>query len=164
MKAIRASIILLKWSGRARNELIIQQLNRKQNESRIWLANAVSGVSRVLWSETDKAWVDLEATWNSNTSAGWNWIEGGNAFLWASEKDGWRHLYRIGMDGKERLITKGDFDVIKLLQIDEPNNMLYFAASPENATQRYLYCTKLDGSEAPRRITPENFTGIERLS
>ena len=147
----------MEWSSK--DELIIQQLTRKQNVSKIWLANSLNGACKLLWSDTDKAWVDLEATWNTNNSLGWNWIENGKAFVWASEKDGWRHLYRIGMDGKEKLITKGDYDVIKILLIDEPGNNVYFAATPENATQRYLYCTKLDGSESPHRVTPAEFTG-----
>ncbi len=147
----------MEWSSK--DELIIQQLNRKQNVSKIWLTNTATGAGRVLWSDTDKAWVDIEATWNTNNNTGWNWIEGGKAFVWASEKDGWRHLYRIGMDGKESLITKGDFDVIKVYLIDEQDNLVYFAASPDNATQRYLYCTKLDGSETPMRVTPADFTG-----
>jgi dipeptidyl-peptidase-4 len=152
----------MEWSSE--NELIIQQLNRKQNVSKLWLANTQTGVCKVLWSDTDKAWVDLEATWNTNDNVGWNWIEEGKAFVWASEKDGWRHLYRIGMDGKENLITKGDFDVIKIYLIDEHNDLLYFSASPDNATQRYLYCTKLDGSEMPRRLTPDNFIGTNNYT
>ncbi|MEI6277410.1 MAG: DPP IV N-terminal domain-containing protein [Prolixibacteraceae bacterium] len=147
----------MEWSSK--DELIIQQLNRKQNVSKIWLMNIVSGTGKILWTDTDKAWVDIEATWNTNSNLGWNWIEGGKAFVWASEKDGWRHLYRIGMDGKESLITKGDFDIIKIYLIDEQDHLIYFSASPDNATQRYLYCTKLDGSETPRRITPADFTG-----
>lgn len=151
-------LVRMEWSGK--NELIVQQLNRKQNESKIWLANSTNGSTKLLWSDSDKAWIDLEATWNSNNNVGWNWIEGGKAFVWASEKDGWRHLYRIGMDGKESLITKGNFDVIKIYLIDEPNMLIYFAASPDNATQRYLYCTKIDGSEEPKRLTSADFTGM----
>ena len=150
---------LVKMEWASKSDLIIQQLSRKQNVSKLYLANAGTGAAKVLWSDTDKAWIDVEATWNTNENAGWNWIEGGKAFVWASEKDGWRHLYRIGMDGKESLITKGDFDVIKIYLIDEPNNLLYFAATPENATQRYMYCTKLDGSGEPQRVTPADFTG-----
>ena len=150
-------LVKLEWASK--NELMIQQLSRKQNVSKIWVSNATTGNSKVLWSDTEAAWVDLEATWNSNDNKGWNWIEGGKAFVWASEKDGWRHLYRIGMDGKESLITKGDYDVIKINLIDEKDNLVYFAATPENATQRYLYCTKLDGSETPHRVTPADFTG-----
>lgn len=147
----------MEWS--AKNELIIQQLSRKQNVSNIWLANSSNGSCKLLWRDTDEAWVDLEATWNTNDNTGWNWIEGGKAFVWASEKDGWRHLYRIGKDGRESLITKGNFDVIKIYLINEKENIVYFAATPENATRRYLYSTSLDGSESPKKITPEDFAG-----
>ncbi|MEI6060058.1 MAG: DPP IV N-terminal domain-containing protein [Bacteroidota bacterium] len=148
----------MEWSGK--NELIVQQLNRKQNVSKIMLANTVSGQCKVIYTDTDKAWVDIEATWNTNDNRGWNWTEGKKAFVWASEKDGWRHLYRIGIDGKETLITKGDYDVIKIYNIDEKNNTIYFAASPDNATQRYLYRTALDGSGQPERLTGKELAGI----
>jgi dipeptidyl-peptidase-4 len=152
----------MEWSGN--HELIVQQLNRKQNVSKIILANTLTGKCNVSWTDTDKAWVDVEAAWNTNDNRGWNWIEGRKAFVWASEKDGWRHLYRISMDGKESLITKGDFDVVKIYNIDEAHNYVYFAASPENATQRYLYRTLLDGTGVAERLTPEGLTGINDYS
>ncbi len=139
--------------------LIIQQLNRKQNKTTIILADSKTAVCKPLWSESDAAWIDIKASWNGGDNVGWDWIEKGKAFLWASEKDGWRHLYRIGMDGKETLITKGDFDVIRLYLIDEATNTLYFAASPDNYTQRYLYSTKLDGSGNAVRLTPADLAG-----
>ena len=72
-----------------------------------------------------------------------------------SEKDGWRHLYRISRDGKsEVLVTPGNYDVIEISLIDEKNNLLYFMASPENATQSYLYRCSLDGKGVAERVTP----------
>ena len=72
-----------------------------------------------------------------------------------SEKDGWRHLYRVAKDGsKETLITKGDFDVISFQAMDEKSNTVYFMASPTNATQQYLYKTKLDGTGKMERVSP----------
>jgi len=146
------------------NELILQQLNRKQNESRIMLVNSKQGSTKKIWSETDKTWVDIEPAWNDGDNTGWNWIENKKAFVWASEKDGWRHLYRIDIDGKESLITKGDFDVMKIYLIDEPNNLIYFSASPTNATQRYLYKTKLDGSSMPERVKTDELEGTHNYS
>jgi len=148
----------MEWSGN--NELIIQQLSRKQNVSTIILANSLSGTCKPLWTDTDKAWVDVEAAWNTNDNRGWNWIEGKKAFVWASEKDGWRHLYRIDMAGKESIITKGDYDVTKIYNIDEKNNFIYFAASPDNATQSYLYRTRLDGRGNAERLTPVDLQGM----
>ncbi len=152
----------MEWSGN--RELIIQQLNRKQNVSKIILADALSGQCRLLYTDTDRAWVDVEASWNINDNRGWNWIESKKAFVWASEKDGWRHLYRIDMKGKESLITKGDFDVIKIYNIDEANNYVYFAASPDNATQRYLYRTHLNGAGQAERLTPAGLGGMNDYS
>ncbi len=70
------------------------------------------------------------------------------------------HLYRIAKDGsKETLITKGDYDVMDFLAVDEKNNAVYFIASPTNATQAYLYRCKLDGKEKAERVSPANQIG-----
>lgn len=45
-----------------------------------------------------------------------------------------------------QLLTKGSYDVISLSRADEKGGWLYFIASPENATQRYLYRVRLDGA------------------
>src|SRR4029077_16617914 len=56
-------------------------------------------------------------------------------------------------------ITHGDFDVIDLAGMNEKDGWLYFIASPQNATQQYLYRTKLDGSGAAERVSPGNAPG-----
>ena len=150
-------LVRMEWVDN--NELIIQQLNREQNKTNILLADSKTTACKTLWTESDAAWIDIKAGWNSGDNVGWDWIENRKAFIWASEKDGWRHLYRIGMDGKETIITKGDFDVIRLNLVDEPNNILYFSASPDNYTQRYLYRTNLDGKGTPERLTSKDLAG-----
>ena len=141
-------------------EIILQHLNRKQNESRIMLADIVSGKARTIYEEKDAAWIDILPLWDADYyNGGWDWINNGKEFIWASEKDGWRHLYRVTKDGKETLITKGNYDVMDISTIDEKNNYIYFFASPDNATQKYLYRTKLDGSGAPERVSPANQNG-----
>jgi dipeptidyl-peptidase-4 len=135
------------------NELILQQFNRAQNESRVYAVNALTGAARLVYDEQGKAWIDVKGDPN-----GWDWISKGKAFIWISEKDGWRHVYKIGLDGKEVLLTKGDYDVISLNLIDEANGFLYFIASPDNATQKYLYRVKLNGGKA-ERITPADEPG-----
>jgi dipeptidyl-peptidase 4 len=143
------------------DELIVQQLNRKQNESKLFLCNAANGNARKIFEETDKAWVDVKSSWSeSGSSDGWEWLNDGREFLWVSEKDGWRHCYRIGKDGtNERLITSGAYDIMQIKLIDDKNNWLYFMASPDNATQKYLYRTRLDGSGTAERITPAGYKG-----
>jgi dipeptidyl-peptidase-4 len=134
------------------NEVILQQLNREQNESKIFIANASNGNITEIYKENDKAWIDA--------ADGWVWLNGNKEFVWQTEKDGYTHLYRISRDGKkETLITKGNYDVISVNLIDEKNNVVYFMASPNNATQKYLYKTKLDGKGKLEMVTPSILPG-----
>ncbi|SMO46858.1 dipeptidyl-peptidase-4 [Chryseobacterium rhizoplanae] len=138
--------------------VILQQLNRKQNQSKIIVADASSGSSKTIHTETDAAWIDIKSRWNDNDPSGWDWIENGKEFLWLSEKDGWRHIYKIDMSGKATLITKEAFDVIKPEFFDVQNKQIYFSASPNNATQKYLYKVSMKGGKA-QKVTPEAYTG-----
>ncbi|WEK35404.1 MAG: S9 family peptidase [Candidatus Pseudobacter hemicellulosilyticus] len=150
----------MEWAA-ASNELILQHLNRKQNESNILLSNVQTGATRSIYTEKDPAWVDILPMWdNDYTYGGWDWLNNNKDFLWGSEKDGWRHLYRVSRDGKkETLITKGDYDVIELSCIDDKGGYVYFMASPKNATQKYLYRTKLDGKGVAERLSPAGQEG-----
>lgn len=150
----------MEWAGNS-NELILQHLNRKQNESTILLANTATGDTKSIYTEKDSAWIDILPLWDNDYAyGGWDWLNGGKEFLWPSEKDGWRHLYRISRDGKkEQLITNGAYDVMDIGAIDEKNGYVYFHASPDNATQKYLYRTRLDGKGKAERISPANQNG-----
>ncbi len=155
----------MEWADNNK-ELIIQHLNRKQNISDIMLCDVNAGTSKTIYHEEDKAWIDILPLWDQEYSyGGWQWLNSGKEFLWASEKDGWRHLYRIGRDGKnETLITKGNYDIMSIAAIDENSGYVYFDASPTNATQKYLYRTKLDGSGAAERLSPLNQNGTHEYA
>lgn len=147
------------WAANS-SELILQQLNRRQSESTLYLCNASTGDAKNISTEKSNSWVDVRpSSGDEEQDNGWDWISGGKEFLWVSEKDGWRHCWRVSRNGTEQLVTKGDYDIIKLKAADEKNGYLYFTASPKNATQQYLYRTKLDGSGTAEKITPENFSG-----
>ncbi len=142
-----------------KQELIIQQLNRKQNSSKVMLLQPGTGTAKTILTETDNAWIDVKSYWDDGDITGWDWLQGNKSFVWVSEKDGWRHLYRIAADGaQETLLTPGDYDVISISSIDEANGRIYFLASPENATQQYLYWVPIAGGKATR-LTPANQPG-----
>ena len=133
------------------NELIVQQLNRRQNTLRVWLADATTGSATTLLEETDDAWIDIHDELR--------WLADGQTFTWVSERDGWRHLYLGTRDNRAlRLITPGEYDVMELLSIDEKSQCVYFAASPDNACQKYLYRVQLDGTGL-QRVTPSGLSG-----
>jgi dipeptidyl-peptidase-4 len=143
------------WAGNSR-ELMIEKLSRFRDERELLLADIRSGALRRIFHEADPAWVDGSYALN----AGWMWIRDGKAFIVLSEKDGWRHAYVYSREGKElALLTPGPFDIIDRSVVDEGGGWFYFYASPDNATQKYLYRARLDGTGSPERVTPMNQPG-----
>jgi dipeptidyl-peptidase-4 len=150
-------IAMMDWTDNS-NEIILQHLNRLQNTNQLMMADAKTGEIRTILTEKDEAWVDIEMPRMT-------WLDGGKSFLWTSERDGWQHVYKVSRDGSNtKLITSGNFDVVSIQSVDEANGWLYYIASPENATQRYLFRTKLDGSGAVEKITPETQKGVNSYS
>ncbi len=150
----------MEWAANS-SQLIIEQFNRKQNEIKIMYCDAATGATNEIYTESDKAWVDNKNAWDENPFAtGWEWVQNGKAFLWVSEKDGWRHIYLISRDGKNQtLLTNGDYDIITLKGYDDKSGYVYFMASPDNATQRYLYRVKMDGKSKAERLSPADESG-----
>ncbi len=144
----------MEWAANSK-ELIVEQLNRKQNRNLILLCDVAAKNTTQIYQDGNPMWVEVK-----ENPVGWDWLQGGASFLWTSEKDGWRHLYMISRDGKkETLITKGDYDVISVSGYNEKSGYLYFAASPNNATQSYLYRVKMDGKSKAERLSPADESG-----
>jgi dipeptidyl-peptidase-4 len=154
----------MEWAANS-TEVIIQQLNRLQNTNLVMLGDARTGQVRPVMTEKDEAWVDVawgDIDWDKKGLARGDveWLDNGKRFLWASERDGWRHIYSVSRDGKDvKPVTRGDYDVISVEGVDEAGGWLYFIASPENATQRYLFRTRLAGAARAERLSPANEPG-----
>ncbi len=134
------------------NEVMIQQLNRLQNRNTVWIGNVKSMQFNKILNEEDDAFLDI----HDNIQ----WLDKEKYFTWTSEKDGWLHLYKVSRNGKEmELITKGDFDVVNINCIDEKGGYVYYIASPENYTQRYLYRSRIDGKGSAERVSPKDVEG-----
>ena len=145
-------IARMNWAASS-SELVLQQLNRLQNTNRVFIGDVRSGQVKNVLTDRDDAWVDIQGD-------DIEWIEDGKRFIWVSEQDGWRHVYLVNRDGgSQKLITNGAFDVITVEGVDETGGWLYYLASPDNATQRYLYRTRLDGQGKAERMTPANQPG-----
>ncbi len=140
------------WAANS-DQLIIQYVNRLQNRNKVFLANAADGSAQHIFTDADDAWVDA----NEDVK----WLEDGKYFTWLSERDGWRHLYKVSRDGKEvTLVTPGDFDIIKVDHIDTDNGWVYYTASPNDNAARYLYRSPLAGEPAVERLTPQSESGF----
>ena len=148
----------MQWVG---DQLLVQQMNRKQNELKVYICDPSSGDCELSYSEKDDAWVDIM---NLDLTANWSMIDMqivGNSFLRVTEKDGWRHVYKVKMDGsEEKNLTDFEGDVARFYNLDEKGKNLYINASPENPTQRYLYQTAANGKGKLKRITPQEYSGV----
>jgi dipeptidyl-peptidase-4 len=150
------------------NDLLTQQLNRKQNESKLYISESASGKSRAIMEESDPAWVDIYQPGNQYAIDFTNkfiWLDNTKSILWDSEKDGWRHMYQVSLEGKpEILVTKGNYDFSDITYVDKKKGYVYFMASPDNATQSYLYRTKLDGTGKLELLSPAAEKGTHSYS
>ena len=123
---------LARMEWRDANTLALQQLNRLQNQNDLLVADTRTGEVRSAFRDASRTWVEVMSEVP--------WIDQGRAFLWLSERDGWQHVYRVPRDGGEPLLlTRFDADVTELAGVDEARGFVYVIASPQNATQRYLY-------------------------
>lgn len=139
------------------NELFIQQLNRPQNTNKVWTVKIGETRPTNIFTDQDAAWLE--------TNDHIQWLKNNTYFTWESERSGWRHLYRVSRDGKEIIpVTQGDFDYIESVGMDLQKGLVYFIASPDNFTQRYLYHAKLFGNGEVKRLSPANEPGQHRYN
>jgi len=113
---------------------------------RIIGVHAKTGAARAVVEETAKTFIDYtNKTWRH-----WSWETG--SLLWLSERDGWCHLYGydIKSGNRPRQITRGNWVVRKVLQVDEPTRDIWFLASglrpDEDPYHEHLCRVKFDGS------------------
>ena len=87
-------------------EVVLITSERNQNAMDILKVNTKTGKTTKLFTEIDEKWIDTDK----------NIIEflEDNSFIWASERDGYRHLYWYNENGKlKKQITKGNWEVVE---------------------------------------------------
>ena len=124
----------------------VERLNRVQNQLDLLAADAKTGASHVLLHEEDPYWINV----NNHL----HFFRDGQRFLWGSERDGFLHLYLYGVDGKlERQITRGEWQVEKVLQVDEERGMIYYQSTEASPLESQFYSISLDGAKKVRLTT-----------
>ena len=142
--------------------LLIQQMNRKQNQLLVWTYKPSTKDLKKVYTETEDTWVDMG--YPDISANGWGnndlkIVEGGKAFLRMTENGDWRHIIKVNLEsGKIEAITEDTYDVASFAGLSE--NQVYYIASPTNPTQRYLYESPISGKGKTQRLTPDNFEGV----
>ncbi len=127
----------IKWTKDA-NTLSILRMNRLQNKLELLHADASTGASAVIITETSPQYVEV--------TDDLTYLADGKSFVWSSDRSGYKHLYLYDIKGKLlNQITTGAWEVDQLLGIDQKTSQAYFTSTQAGARERQLYVTKLNG-------------------
>jgi dipeptidyl-peptidase-4 len=131
------------------NRLIVQTINRLQNQLILWEYNAEDGKAKELLQETSDTYVDV----HSNLRL----LPKGD-FLWTSERDGYNHIYHYNADGSlKQQVTKGPWEVTRFFGLNPKTKEVYYASVETASTERAVYSIGLNGKKK-RALTPEKGT------
>jgi dipeptidyl-peptidase-4 len=139
--------------------LAVQVLNRAQTQLRVLFANPIDGSSRIVLEENDAVWI--------NVMGGPFFLERQDDFLWLSERDGYRHLYRYSGDGKKvKQLTNGEWEVNPSLwriavDLDENHHRVYFNATEKSPLETHVYSVSLNGGKLQRLTQEEGSHNID---
>lgn len=113
------------------DEVILITSERVQNASDILKVNTKTGKVAKLFTETDEKWIETD-----NVTL--KFLED-NSFLWASERDGHRHIYWYHADGKlKKQITKGKWEVTDFYGFDPKNKEIYIQTTQNGSINKVV--------------------------
>lgn len=129
--------------------LLVQRQNRAQTVLDMLAVDPATGASRILFSEKsgERSWVNLSDAYRP--------LHDGS-LIWWSERDGHGHLYRF-RDGKWTQLTRGDWEVVELVGVDEAKGRVTFLGNKDGVLERHLYTVDLNKPGAVTRISEPGF-------
>ena len=137
--------------------LFIERFSSNRKKREILVADTDSGKSKLVYQETDKAWIEggLATT---------RWTPDGKQLITTSEKSGWNHLYGMAADGKNvKQLTRGDWE-IRWFDLSPGGKTIYFLANREDHAQWQLYAYDMPTGAIDRLTKKEGTYDAPRLS
>jgi len=120
-------------------KLMVQVLNRDQDDMKFILADISTGDFKTIYRETRDTWIDFFTD---------NYImQDGSGFIIRSSKSDWMNLYYYDWDGGLKAqLTDFDWRVTRILRVDEKESVLYFSGTGGESTESHIFRVNLDGS------------------
>ena len=126
----------IKFDG-GENTLIIQTINRHQNDLRVFSYNIENKTFRLLINEKDKAYVSIHDDLK--------FIDDNN-FLWTSERDGFKHIYHYDKNGNLiNQVTKGNWEITKMYAYNSDLKEIYYQSVEGSSIERGIFAIKING-------------------
>ncbi|HSG52488.1 MAG TPA: S9 family peptidase [Rheinheimera sp.] len=138
----------VQWTQNSRY-LSYQWQSRDQQKLELRLVDLSDKQQRVLLTETSNTWLNLHDDLH--------FLKDNSGFIWASERDGFKHLYFYDINGKLlRQLTSGDWIVDELDAVNEQLGTVYFTGRKDTPLERHLYQVSLKTGEI-KRLTETGF-------
>ncbi len=133
------------------HSLIIQTLNRHQNNLKLWRWDTQKKNLQLILTEKDEAYVSI----NDDLK----FIEN-DEFLWTSEKNGYKHIYHFNKNGKFiNQVTQGNWEVTTIYDYNPQSKEIYYQSVEGSSTERGIYAIKISG-KGKRTLQPtKGFNG-----
>ena len=146
----------VKWLPNSKT-ISYQWQSRDQKTLHLNFFNLNAKKGKTVLTETSKNWVNLHKDLH--------FLNDNNSFIWASERDGYKHLYRFNYQGDiVGQLTKGHWVVDSLESIDEKNNWLYFTGRADTPLERHLYKVPLDTKSPEHVVRVSKRNGFHQIS
>lgn len=126
----------ISWSPDG-SKIAVAEINRDQDHMWFNIYDSKTGkLLDTLFEETDSHWVEPcePAVWTDDKH-----------FVWASYRDGFRHLYLYGLDKKCKQLTSGDWCVTAIYGFDAKNGLLVVQTNREGYLYRDVCTLSLKG-------------------
>jgi len=137
----------IKWTD-SPNMLAIVKMPRLQNQLEVILYETTEGATKSIYKESSETYIEI----NDDLT----FLQDNAGFIMRSEKDGYSHLFKYAMNGKNEVqLTKGNWEVSSLLGVDAMNGIVYFTAHKTAPYNQEVYSVSLNGGE-PTILSPEN--------
>ncbi len=138
-------------------QLAVVWMNRAQNHLKLFFFDVKTGQRRLVMEERSDSYIDAY-NFFEGISHHMMFPAGQKEFYWLSDRDGYRHIYRYGYDGRLlNQVTRGNWEVTNVHGFDARAKTIYYSSTEASPLERQLYRVGVDG-RGKRRITTESGT------
>ncbi|MBN1949833.1 MAG: DPP IV N-terminal domain-containing protein [Bacteroidales bacterium] len=143
----------LVWAGDSKS-FSFEYNQRGHQRFQVIRIDAATGKKQIVLDEHSNTFIDY-----SSKKYRYD-LKSENKILWASERDGWNHLYFFSAEDGKLIcqVTKGEWLVREVIRVDEEGERILFAGSGMNADEDpyfiHYYWINFDGSGL-KELTPE---------
>ncbi len=146
----------VQWLPDSKN-LSYQWQSRDQKTLKLKTYNLKKRRQKTLLTEQSDNWVNLHHDLV--------FLQDNKSFIWASERDGFKHLYHFSNNGKLiNQLTKGQWIVDAIKHVDEDNGVIYFTGRADTPLERHLYSVPLSGKSPEHVVRISKRNGFHSIN